>query len=54
MKATMRFDAVRELMVNRAQLQIVFQVSECRLDLGKLEVELPQLSGIVPAQMGTK
>ena len=49
-----RFDAVFELMVNRAQLQIVLQVFERRLDLGKLDVELPQLIGIVPAQIGTK
>ena len=37
-----RFDAMFQLMVNRAQLQIVFQVFECRLDLDQLDVELPE------------
>ncbi|MGH8487476.1 MAG: hypothetical protein ACREXS_01020, partial [Gammaproteobacteria bacterium] len=35
-----RFDTVLELMVDWTQLQIVFEVFERRLDLGKLEVEL--------------
>jgi hypothetical protein len=49
-----RFDAGLELVVDRAQLEIVFQIFERRLDLGELDVELPELIGIAPAQIGTK
>jgi hypothetical protein len=39
----MRFDAPFELMGDGAQLQIVLEVFERRLDLGELDVELPEI-----------
>ena len=50
----MRLDAALELVVNRTQLEIIFQVLERRLDLGELDVELPQLGGLAPTQVGTQ
>jgi hypothetical protein len=50
----MRLDAPFELVVNRAQLQIILQVLERRLDLGELDVELPQFGGLAPTQVGTQ
>ena len=47
-------DAAFELVVDRAQLQIVLQVLERRLDLGELDVELPEFCGIAPAQIGAQ
>ena len=45
-----RFDALLELMVDRAQLQIVLEVLECGFDLDELDVELPQLGRVAPAR----
>src|SRR6266700_4229391 len=39
------FDALLQLMMDRAQLQIVLQCLERRLDFDELNVELPQLGG---------
>ena len=49
-----RFDPALELVVDRAQLEIVLQVVERRLDLGELDVEPPELIGIPPAQIGAQ
>ena len=43
-----RLDAVLELVENRTQTQIVLQVLEGRLDLGQLNVKLPQLTRVAP------
>ena len=50
----MRFDAPFELMVDGAQLQIVLEVFERRLDLGELEVELPEILRIPSTQIGAQ
>ena len=50
----MRFDAAFELMVDGAKLQIVLEVFERRLDLGELEVELPEILRISPTQIGAQ
>ena len=49
-----RLDALLELMVDRAQLQIVLQVLEGGLDLDELDVELPQLGRVPSAQIGAQ
>jgi hypothetical protein len=49
-----RVDAALELMVNRAQLEIVVQVFECRFDLGTLDVEPPEFFRIASAQIGAQ
>src|ERR1700745_379091 len=41
----MRLDSMLELMMDRAQLEIVFQVFERSLDFGQLNVELPEIGG---------
>ena len=43
-----------ELMVDGAQLQIVLEVLEGRLDLDELDVELPQLGRLLPTQIGAQ
>ena len=50
----MGFDAMLELMVDRAQLQIVLEVFECRLDLRELDVELPETRWISPTEIGAQ
>ena len=50
----MRFDAAFELMVDRAQLQIVLEVFERRLDLRELDVELPEIRWISPTEIGAQ
>ena len=39
-----RFDAMLQLMMNRAQCKIVFEVFKSGLDLDQLDIELPELS----------
>jgi hypothetical protein len=48
------FDAPFELMVDGAKLQIVLEVFERRLDLGELDVELPEILRIPPTQIGAQ
>jgi hypothetical protein len=48
------FDAVLKLVVDRAELQIVLEILERGLDLDELNVELPQLGGILAAQIGAQ
>ena len=48
------FDAMLELMVDRAQLQIVLEVFERRLDLRELDVELPEIRWISPTEIGAQ
>src|SRR6202790_4671533 len=50
----MRLDALLELMVDRAQLQIVLQGLEGCLDLDELDIEPPQLSRVLAAQIGAQ
>ena len=48
------FDALFQLVIDRAQSQIVLEVLEGRLDLDQLDIELPQLGGLLPAQIGAQ
>src|SRR5260370_23175787 len=41
----MRLDPMLDLMIDRPQLEIVFQVFERSLDFGQLNVELPEIGG---------
>ena len=50
----MRLDALFELMVDRAQLQIVLHGLEGRLDLDELDIELPQLGRLPSTQIGAQ
>src|ERR1700685_4092637 len=50
----MRLDAVLELMVDRAQLQIVLHGLEGGLDLDELDIELPQLGRIFAGEVGAQ
>ena len=50
----MRFDAPFELMVDGTQLQIILEVFEHRLDLGELDVEMPEILRIPPPQIGAQ
>ena len=43
-----------ELMVDRAQLQIILHGLEGSLDLDELDIELPQLGGVFSAQIGAQ
>src|SRR6202158_5063282 len=49
-----RLDTVLELMVDRAQVQIVLQGLEGGLDLDELDVEPPQLRRVFAAQIGAQ
>jgi hypothetical protein len=49
-----RFDAVLKLVVDRAELQIVLEILERGLDLDELDIELPQLGGILVTQIGAQ
>src|SRR5882672_11317439 len=49
-----RFDAVLELVVDRAELQIVLEIFECGLDLDELDIELPQMGRLSVAQIGAQ
>ena len=46
-----RFDSLDQLVIDRAQLQIVLEIFEGRLDLDQLDVELPQLRGVLPHRL---
>lgn len=50
----MGLDALFELMENGAQLEIVLEVLEGGLDLGELDVELPQLVGLLSAEIAAQ
>src|SRR4051812_1500647 len=50
----MSFDALFELMIDRTQLQIVFEILERGLDLDKLDIEQPELGRLPPAQIGAQ
>lgn len=50
----MGFDPLFELVVNRAQFEIVLQVFECGLNLNQLDVELPKLSRLSAAEIGAQ
>src|SRR5580693_4379449 len=50
----MRLDAVLELMMDRAQVQIVFHSLEGGLDLDELDVEPPQLRRLPPGEIGAQ
>src|SRR5258707_15426072 len=47
-----RFDAVLNLVVDRAELQIVLEILERGLDLDELDIELPQMGWLSGAQIG--
>ena len=47
----MRFDAVLQLMKDRSQAQIIFEVFKGSLHLRELDVKLSELLGIFPAQI---
>ena len=49
-----RLDAPFQLMMDRAEGQVVLQGLERRLDLDELDVEAPQLGGIASAQVGAQ
>ena len=48
------FDALLELVVDGAQAEVVLEVLEGRLDLGQLDVELPQVGRVLPTQIGAQ
>jgi hypothetical protein len=50
----MGFDAMLELMVDGAQLQIVLEVFERRLDLRELDIEPPEILWVSPTQIGAQ
>jgi hypothetical protein len=49
-----RFDAMFELVEDRAELQIILEILERGLDLDELDIEPPQLCRILVAQIGTQ
>jgi hypothetical protein len=40
--------------VDGAQAEVVLEVLEGRLDLGQLDVELPQVGRVLPTQIGAQ
>src|SRR5277367_202874 len=50
----MRLDAVLELMMDRAQVQIVLHGLEGGLDLDELDIEPPQLRRLPPGEIGAQ
>ena len=48
------FDALFQLVIDRAQSQIILEALEGRLDFGQLDIELPQLGGLLPVQIGAQ
>ena len=48
------FNPLLELMVDRADSQITFEIAECFLDLGQLDIKLPELSRIDADQIGAQ
>src|SRR5439155_14954017 len=50
----MRLDAPFELMVDWAQIEIVLHGFEGGLDLNELDIELPQVGGILAAKLITQ
>src|SRR6266576_5877841 len=50
----MRLNARYDLMVDRAQVEIVLHGLEARFDLDELDVELPQLGWVLSAQIGAQ
>src|ERR1700674_5607697 len=50
----MRLDPMLDLMIDRPQLEIVFQVFERSLDFGQLNVELPEIGGIAISEIGAQ
>jgi hypothetical protein len=49
-----RFDALDQLVVDRTPSQVVLEVLEGGLDFGELDVELPQLGRLAPAEIGAQ
>ena len=49
-----QLDAALQLVIDGAQPEIVLEVLEGGFDLGELDVELPQLSRLAPAQIGAQ
>src|ERR1700726_1471165 len=47
----MRLDPMLDLMIDRPQLKIVFQVFERSLDFGQLNVELPEIGGVAISEV---
>ena len=47
----MGFDALFQLVIDRAQSQIILEALEGRLDFGQLDIELPQLGGLLPYRL---
>src|SRR5215216_5358475 len=47
-------DALLELMVDGPQPEIVLEGLERRFDLDQLDVEAPQLCGVLPGQVGAQ
>ena len=47
----MSFDAVLQLVIDGPQAKIVLERLESRFDLGQLNIELPQLGGLLSAEM---
>ena len=50
----MGFDSVLQLVKDRPQSQITFEIFERFLDLGEQDIKLPELSGIFAALIGAK
>ena len=50
----MRLDPMLDLMIDRPQLEIVFQVFERSFDFGQLNVELPEIGGIAISEIGAQ
>ena len=48
------FDALLELVIDGAQAEVVLEILEGRLDLGQLDVELPQVGRVLPTQIGAQ
>src|SRR5260370_3866708 len=48
----MPLEPMLDLMIDRPELEIVFQVFERSLDFGQLNVELPEIGGIAISEIG--
>jgi len=48
------FDAVFELVVDGAQVQIVFEGAEGGFDFGEMDVEVPEVGGFASAEVAAQ
>jgi hypothetical protein len=49
-----RLDPARELMMDRAQRQVAFELFEGLFDFGELQVTFPQLGGVGLGEVGAQ